>query len=88
MSIKNFKITIEYDGTSYCGWQIQKNQDTVQGVLKECLESIIKQKNINIIGSGRTDSGVHALGQVFNVKTETNMNESQMLKALLDLESL
>ena len=82
MTIKNFKITIEYDGTSYCGWQIQKNETTIQGVIKKTLEDIVKKDGINVIGSGRTDSGVHALGQVFNVKLETNMNERQVLKAM------
>ena len=62
MSIKNVKLTIQYDGTRYSGWQIQKEQDTIQGQLKNCIEEIVKQDNVNIIGSGRTDSGVHALG--------------------------
>ena len=82
MITKNFKITIEYDGTSYCGWQIQKNETTVQGVIKKTLEKIIKKNNINVVGSGRTDSGVHALGQVFNVKLDTKMDENQILKAM------
>ena len=82
MTTKNFKIIIQYDGTSYCGWQIQKNEVTVQGVIKKSLESIVKENNINIVGSGRTDSGVHALGQVFNVKIQTNMNETQIVKAM------
>ncbi len=82
MATKNFKITIKYDGTDYCGWQIQKNATTVQGTIKKKLENIIKKDNINVIGSGRTDSGVHAIGQVFNVKLETNMNDIQILKAL------
>ena len=47
MITKNFKITIEYDGTSYCSWQIQKNETTVQGVLKKSLENIVKKDNIN-----------------------------------------
>ena len=82
MITKNFKITIEYDGTSYCGWQIQKNETTVQGVLKKSLENIVKKESVNIIGSGRTDSGVHALGQVFNVKLETTMTQIQIVKAM------
>ena len=79
---KNFKITLQYEGTSYCGWQIQKKEVTIQGVLKKTLEILVKNNNINIIGSGRTDSGVHALGQVFNVKIKTNMNETQIVKAM------
>jgi len=79
---KNFKITIEYDGTSYCGWQIQRKQTTVQGAIKKSLENIVKKDDINIIGSGRTDSGVHALGQVFSVKLETSMSSVQIVKAM------
>ena len=82
MSIKNFKLTIQYDGTEYSGWQIQKDQKTVQGVLRECVEKITSQDNINIIGSGRTDSGVHSLGQVMNMKIDTNMNEINILKSM------
>jgi len=78
----NFKLIVQYDGTDYCGWQIQKNQTTIQGVLKDCVQKITKKKNVNIIGSGRTDSGVHSLGQVVNFKLRTNMNALQMLKAL------
>ena len=82
MSIKNFKLTIQYDGTKYSGWQFQKDQKTVQGMLKQCVEKIIYHDNVNIIGSGRTDSGVHSLGQVMNMKIETNMNETDMLKSM------
>ena len=82
MSIKNFKLTIQYDGTNYSGWQIQKEQKTVQGSLKQSVEDIIHHDNVNIVGSGRTDSGVHSLGQVINMKIETNMNEIEMLKSL------
>ncbi len=56
-------ITIEYNGTKYSGWQCQKNAISVQAVLQEKL-SILFQENITIWGSGRTDSGVHAMGQV------------------------
>ena len=82
MSIKNFKLTIQYDGTNYSGWQIQKDQKTVQGTLKQSVENIIHNNNVNIIGSGRTDSGVLSLGQVMNMKIETNMNETEMLKSM------
>ena len=82
MSIKNFKLTIQYDGTSYSGWQIQKDQNTVQGVLKKCIETIIHQDNVNVIGSGRTDSGVHAIGQVANFKINTNMSNINLKNAM------
>ncbi len=60
---KRIKLIIEYDGSNYCGWQIQPNQVTVQGKIEEALFKITQQK-IKIHGSGRTDAGVHALGQV------------------------
>ena len=82
MSNKNIKITIQYDGTSYSGWQIQKDQDTIQGKLKECIQGILHQNDINIIGSGRTDSGVHALAQVANFKVKSNMDDRNFKNAI------
>ena len=64
----NYKITIQYDGTQYAGWQIQENATTVQEVISESIENILQEK-INLIGAGRTDAGVHALGQVANFTT-------------------
>ena len=57
------KLTIQYKGTAYCGWQVQPNGATIQGIVEKILHRLF-QKKINVIGSGRTDSGVHALGQV------------------------
>jgi len=71
--LANYKLTIQYDGTNYAGWQIQKNKITVQQKITEALEILCKEK-INLIGSGRTDSGVHALGQVANFKTNLNLD--------------
>ena len=82
MSIKNVKLTIQYDGTRYSGWQIQKEQDTIQGELKKCIGEIVKEDNVNIIGSGRTDSGVHALGQVANFKVNSNMSDLDFKNAI------
>ncbi len=61
----NYRMTIQYDGTKYSGWQIQENALTVQEVLAKSIEQISQEK-INLIGAGRTDTGVHALGQVAN----------------------
>jgi tRNA pseudouridine38-40 synthase len=58
-----YRATVAYDGTDYCGFQIQVEQPTVQGVLEGALEAIT-QKPVRVIAAGRTDSGVHALGQV------------------------
>ena len=69
----NYKLTIQYDGTEYAGWQIQSNALTIQGVISKSIEQIL-QKEINIIGSGRTDSGVHALGQVANFALDSELD--------------
>ena len=67
LSIKNFKMTIQYDGTNLHGWQVQKNERTVQGEIEFALQKIFKNQKINLVGSGRTDSGVHALEQIANI---------------------
>jgi len=61
----NYKLTIQYDGTNYAGWQIQENALSIQAVISNSIKQIL-QEDINLIGAGRTDAGVHALGQVAN----------------------
>ncbi|MDP4183093.1 MAG: tRNA pseudouridine(38-40) synthase TruA [Bacillota bacterium] len=70
--MRNIKITIEYDGTDYHGWQSQENAVSVQGVIEEALSKLTGE-NINIIGASRTDTGVHAYGQVANFFTESKI---------------
>lgn len=77
----NYKLTIQYDGTNYSGWQIQENSNSVQGAISNAAQEILNE-NINLIGSGRTDSGVHALGQVANFKTETSLDLHRFLHSL------
>ena len=80
--VRNIKLTIEYDGTEFNGWQIQdKKRRTVQGETEKVLCKIFKEE-IRLYGSGRTDSGVHAYGQVANFKTESQLDCGQILKAL------
>ena len=70
--MKNIKLTIEYDGTNYSGWQNQENAITIQEKLEIAISKITGEK-ISLIGSGRTDAGVHALGQVANFKTNSSI---------------
>lgn len=78
---KNFKIIVEYDGTHFFGWQRQKDKKTIQGELENALSRILNQ-DIRITGSGRTDSGVHALGQVANFHAKTDMEPPLLKKAV------
>ncbi len=70
---KNYKILVSYDGSKYCGWQKQKDSLGIQGELEYAAKNIFNLKNIEITGSGRTDAGVHALGQVANFRTSTTI---------------
>ncbi len=65
--MQNFKLTIEYDGTRYHGWQKQKNARTIQETIESAIAVMVKA-SVRLIGSGRTDAGVHALGQVANFR--------------------
>ena len=77
----NYKLLIQYDGTRYSGWQIQDNAITIQEVISDSINQILQEK-INLIGSGRTDAGVHALGQVANFKTEKTLDISRFKYSL------
>ncbi len=69
----NYKLNIQYDGTNYAGWQVQENAVTVQQKITEAIK-ILTKENINLVGSGRTDAGVHALGQVANFRVENELD--------------
>jgi len=79
--MRNIKITIEYEGTSYKGWQRQANGITVQEVIENVLSKITGEV-IKLFGSGRTDSGVHAIAQVANFKTESSLSTGQLMKGM------
>lgn len=76
--MRNIKIVLEYEGTSYHGWQRQKNGVSIQQILEETA-AVIAGEGIKVIGSGRTDAGVHALGQVANFRTNSPL-EAKKLK--------
>ena len=67
--MRSIKLLLSYDGTDFCGWQVQNNDRTVQGVLESALERMHTHR-VKVIGAGRTDSGVHATGQVAHFKTD------------------
>ena len=70
--MRRIRMTVAYDGTNYCGWQIQPNGVTIEEVLNEKLGKLTGEE-IHIIGASRTDSGVHALGNVAVFDTGTQM---------------
>jgi len=82
--MRNIKLLIEYDGTSYLGWQVQPKGPTIQGILEEKLGLLTGEK-IQLFGSGRTDSGVHAICQVAHFKTGSSMDTHRMQRALNSL---
>ena len=69
---RNLKLEIEYDGSNYYGWQVQNSSKTIQHILEEALKKIL-QDNIKLTVAGRTDSGVHAISQVANFKSNTKI---------------
>ena len=71
--MNRFKLTIEYDGTRYSGWQIQKGGKTIQGEVLDACRELFDTGEIDLFGAGRTDGGVHALGQVAHLGVETDL---------------
>lgn len=76
-----YKATVMYDGTSFCGFQVQPGLRSVQGVIEDVLTRLLKEK-IKIQAAGRTDAKVHALGQVFHFDTGIDMENWQMKNAM------
>lgn len=77
----NYKIKIAYDGTNYSGWQIQQNSISVQEKIKTGIEQITGEE-VNLLGSGRTDSGVHAIGQTANFHLSKVIDKGKFLHSL------
>ena len=82
--LKNFKITIEYDGTDYHGWQRQADDQTIQGEIEKALKTMTGNP-VTLTGSGRTDAGVHAFGQVANFHCRTALDPGVFQKGLNSL---
>lgn len=78
---RNIKLVLSYEGTKYFGWQIQKQSPTIQEILEKTLFRITGER-VRVIGSGRTDSGVHAIAQVCNFRTHTYLSPEIIKRAL------
>jgi len=78
------RLTIEYAGTRYSGWQIQKNARTVQGEIEHAVRAATGRRTFDLYGSGRTDAGVHALAQVAHLDLETTLTPQQLRDSLND----
>lgn len=79
--MQTIKLTLEYDGTHYAGWQRQADQPTIQAAL-ELVIGQVAQATLAVVGAGRTDSGVHALGQVASFRTERQLSSEEWSRAL------
>ena len=79
--MRNVKLLLQYDGADYAGWQVQDNATTIQGLLEEALATVLNE-TIRVAGASRTDSGVHALGQVASFKTSNPFPAGKLLRAL------
>jgi tRNA pseudouridine38-40 synthase len=79
-----FKLLIEYAGTRYSGWQIQKNARTVQGEIDRAVREVSRRRDFELYGSGRTDAGVHALGQVAHLELYTSLTPELLRRQIND----
>src|ERR1700686_4150459 len=82
--MRNLKLILSYDGSDFAGWQVQPDAVTVQGTLASAIGRITGEKVLPQ-GSGRTDAGVHALGQVVTFATESSVPAANFVKALNDV---
>src|SRR6188508_1774733 len=80
-----FKLLIEYAGTRYSGWQIQKNARTVAGEIEKAVADVTRRREFELYGSGRTDAGVHALGQVAHLELYTDIPPETLRRRVNDL---
>jgi tRNA pseudouridine38-40 synthase len=82
--VPRFRLLIEYAGTRYSGWQIQKNARTIQGELDRAIRAVTGRRDFELYGSGRTDAGVHAIGQVAHLDVSTNLPPASLRRAVND----
>ncbi len=79
--MRNIALLLEYDGTAYGGWQVQKNAESIQGTIEDTLSRLLQEK-VKVVGAGRTDAGVHARGQVANFHTQSDWTPAKVMYAL------
>jgi tRNA pseudouridine38-40 synthase len=82
--VPRFKLTLEYAGTRYSGWQIQKNARTIQGEIDRAVREVTGRRDFELYGSGRTDAGVHAAGQVAHLDVVTNLPAESLRRRIND----
>jgi len=82
VTMRNIKLTIQYDGSSYSGWQKQPGRKTIEAEIIQAIESLTCIENVEVNGASRTDAGVSALGQVANVRLDTPIPTERLAKAI------
>lgn len=83
--MRNIRLQIEYEGTRYCGWQAQRSKGRKPASIQETIEGVLRRvlgEEAALIGSGRTDAGVHAVSQVANFKTGSRISLASLQRAL------
>lgn len=80
--MNTYRLDLAWDGRPFCGWQVQPNQDSIQGRVEEALSRLFGGENIRVQAAGRTDAGVHALQQIVSFTAEAERKEEQILRGL------
>ena len=80
--MRNIKLTLSYDGTDFSGWQTQPGVRTVQETVEQAIAKLTKAARVRLNASGRTDTGVHALGQVANFFTDSSLDAKTLVRAI------
>ena len=82
LSPRRIALSLQYDGSGFCGWQRQKEGLSVQGVLEQAISELDPLRPVKVVAAGRTDAGVHAIEQVANIKLPTKLSTKEIQNAL------